>query len=1335
MDSIRPYKGMQLDTFPTRKEEAFYNFALNTVLEGDNIAILQNERSNDVSFLLPEGYVQIGAIPMSNNEVAILSTNETSSEIGIFDGFNYTAYANLDLGFTRNHLIKGKFTIVNNCERSIYWQDGYNPDYFFNFDNIDFFKTSGSFDANKFRLQPFINLPQVSDIAVVDGGGSLLMGTYEFAIEILDDLLNPVKRSVISRMVSIYDEELNSGYNAIDGATNEENNPDGLPPTSKSIILSIDNIDTSYPYYRIYVIRRTGGDGINREVFKKSEVKPISGSTSTYIFTGITSTDTREVIDKLLVQNPYYEKCDVSLIVNRRNVRLNLKGLNIDYANFQRVSNNIVVKYVLKDVPVEDPVSRGNTKNPSSYFDTLSFQSDEVYALGIIFVFKQGIYSPVFHIPGRLSTTFDTELITVIPDGSSPTATEVNLSDAKHLGLGVGDTIERWKIFNTAYNNNPPAYLGYHQSESRYPETKDCNGEFIFGVNAGSPIRHHRMPDRRSIELIKDGDIRLIGLEFSNIVYPHPDIIGHFFVMGDRDEFNKTVVDTGYYSVRSKDISLTPLADPKFGVIYDRPGSSLGQFTDYGSFIGPKTQFDSFPSSGEYLKFNRNIDTYPTREGESFQTYATSNGEITLAGTLMDSYINSPVSTPMFRGILAKLKTSPNTLYLNVNGFDDIDGVYNGATHPATILRLEDNVDSPWQVLTGPGDIFEAAKYYYCHVKSTRDVFSNLFDIRYHTVTPIIIGEQDTESYGGDTFISTFSTFSVPVLFGGPVNDDDVAYTALSINNYFLCEGQINASMRYGTNSRCGAIYKTGSFNDFTISKIGILQDDGKYVIALESSDNISVCYENYYYNQDYSYSPVQQSFIPLPLNFDYCSDCPDVFENRIIWSEQSQVEGRRDSFRIFKEEDYTIVGENLGAITGAHYDNNQLVINCEDGFVVKIPNPQAIQTDEAELYIGTGDFLSLPERQLITTDYGFGGCRNVFSTVRTPRGYVWLDERSGKIFLKSDSLDELSSPKYGCSRWMKTNLPLNLTVQFRELFGEEYTGGDSRYHLAYDPIHERLIVHKTDWKFTNVGVSKVLAGDITFSNGKFYEGGTVVPFTNTEVFENKGFTISFSFILQAWVSFHSWQPFFMWTGYEAFYSSLENNTVWKHNAQPDGVSPANLSFYGSSYDWILDYTVFSTSTMTLNNLLYYSETMLDYVPAIVNFPTFDKMWVYTSQQSTGLKNIVPLDFDTNPYGNQIGFSYTDVDVTKRAEDYRISNIYDYSASPFFYSEIWQDKLSYYNGTQGYIDKVPLGSPTDITLYDLAPLRGKYFNIRLFSSSNLDMKFDFLASFSKPFEL
>jgi hypothetical protein len=58
------------------------------------------------------------------------------------------------------------------------------------------------------------------------------------------------------------------------------------------------------------------------------------------------------------------------------------------------------------------------------------------------------------------------------------------------------------------------------------------------------------MPNRSNIpyvEVLDNGNyvVNLIGIEVTNVTYPHPDIVGHFIVRAVRDEDNKTILDKG----------------------------------------------------------------------------------------------------------------------------------------------------------------------------------------------------------------------------------------------------------------------------------------------------------------------------------------------------------------------------------------------------------------------------------------------------------------------------------------------------------------------------------------------------------------------------------------------------------------------------------------------------------------------------------------------------------------------------------------------------------------------------------------------------------------------
>jgi hypothetical protein len=110
-----------------------------------------------------------------------------------------------------------------------------------------------------------------------------------------------------------------------------------------------------------------------------------------------------------------------------------------------------------------------------------------------------------------------------------------------------------WEVRSSAL---PDGTLGYYEVDAEYP-TLECDGVRVFPEGK---IRHHVMPDRGLVPAYTDSDefqstvldnpstpanINLIGLEFSNIVYPNDDIVGHRFLVSSRSLDTKTVVEMG----------------------------------------------------------------------------------------------------------------------------------------------------------------------------------------------------------------------------------------------------------------------------------------------------------------------------------------------------------------------------------------------------------------------------------------------------------------------------------------------------------------------------------------------------------------------------------------------------------------------------------------------------------------------------------------------------------------------------------------------------------------------------------------------------------------------
>ena len=144
----------------------------------------------------------------------------------------------------------------------------------------------------------------------------------------------------------------------------------------------------------------------------------------------------------------------------------------------------------------------------------------------------------------------------------------------------------------TIIGYNPVLYskgsMGYWESQENYPLDKDCDGEYIYGDLAGTPIRHHKTPDANTEPIYlsrqtgvenfmepdnfptNDTDVFVLGAEFSNIVPPSDPpkpICGYRIVMVKREGNNRSVIAKGLTTHTFKGIAYgKEYAIPKHGV-------------------------------------------------------------------------------------------------------------------------------------------------------------------------------------------------------------------------------------------------------------------------------------------------------------------------------------------------------------------------------------------------------------------------------------------------------------------------------------------------------------------------------------------------------------------------------------------------------------------------------------------------------------------------------------------------------------------------------------------------------------------------------------------------
>ena len=543
----RPFKGLVTDVNPIDQLKTSYRYALNAIneVQDGNRLLLSNEMSNEECYSFQDGYYLIGKVYMTNNEVAVFLTNGVLSEIGVIKNCNYTSiFSSACLNFNIEYQIDATYRVKNGCERIIYFTDNYNPVRQINLDKLsDYFSQAyidwlrypfgpvpEQFDCDKFELISPYEIPCFSNIEVISGG-TLLAGSYNFAIQLLDRDFNPTNWINVSRPVVIYQSDPNASYYGIEGSSNLESDALGgsSVPTNKAVQITLSNIDPSYYYYRIAAIEAVSFSGLITKVVASP---PISVGQDVFIYNGDLNGYTEITSEEIklgrldLEYAAHLEQLENRLLIG------NTKGKQVNFCEFQQYASKIASKYVVKNVEDNNPLAEGNPKNPETLNKFMGFMGGEVYAFGIVYVFNDGFESPAYHIPGppknyRWDWNTDT-CVDIVATYGATADDEPIMTWNKDMQFIIPATeqasynanpnpdskVQQWQIYETAIATNPgvEGHMGFWEcSNSLYPELQSCSSgdywgnDFCGNAIAGTKIRHHKFPTR-TLETHVDND-------------------------------------------------------------------------------------------------------------------------------------------------------------------------------------------------------------------------------------------------------------------------------------------------------------------------------------------------------------------------------------------------------------------------------------------------------------------------------------------------------------------------------------------------------------------------------------------------------------------------------------------------------------------------------------------------------------------------------------------------------------------------------------------------------------------------------------------------------------
>lgn len=1279
-------KGLVLDTFHTDVDNTVATYALNSQLEDQEGNHFHYGSEVGTTYIrdIPDKHVVTGHINMERNETVLFTTDGTNSTIGILsrnDDMSYQYELKVDdtkqntkLGFKKDTYIRGNYRLLNGCDKIIYFVDGINKDRRINLSQLNNYKLeNGQWNIDELDLQRqiYVNAPNAS----VVNSGALAVGSYAVVIRIYDENLQLITQSDISQQVVLSGKQLirkeavtillpatntpllntDSSTGALNGEIFEEIDG-GIISSKKGIKVTATSLPQDYPYAKIVII------AANVSNDKSAFELPALLSTNGIDYT-VTSLDgaSRVDLDSVYVDPVIYDTSQHIEIVDKRLIRANVKTRYYDYSNFQSYANNVELKWV----------SKPYVENESS------FQSDEIYAFGIQYQMSDGSFSPVFHIPGREATPNDRVVDTL----------NITETDA------IGTLLQRWQVYSTA---SIDGILGYYESQETYPLTKKCDNQYVFGDLANTPVRYHRMPMKNMV-----GMQNAIGINVNPKELP-VNTIGWRVMVVERDSINRTVNDSGiitgvqkslYEEQRTVNYAVYGIASQ----VNARPDATInrGAFKPsltnsinnkvYATLCvkelageGIRTDYISIPCVFDLDKTDTTTVWYnqaedkiilPSKQGKT-------KGDLfyKIKNEFLRIYVNPVLHavTTLFNRNYNYSNTSNNAIYQTVadtyyvksySKYEVGNEVYANQfqSNDVSFVKLKYQLNAPDIIAKNT----EQQLGYVLKKQSTRP-YASINSLQYKALTPTIYNTKDTvDYYNGDIYISRFrlTTFFLE-------DRDEGGFLSLGRDRelYTVEYTEVLLESDYNLNYRVLGTKQNEVFNGFSIvavnkksyfeglanyffNKIGEL-DEGDRVSTKDDRlvrYGINETKEYYAYNKDLNRLFMGKTYFPLPANWNYCEDCSAKFPNRIIWSAASFSEDKSDFFQTYLANNFTSVGTS--PITALNYSSNRLLVRTTKSMFVMSPNPQEINTDVSTLYIGTGDFLSIPPQEIRKVDYGFGGGKGTKDFIATEFGFVTVDDRTGQVFLFSEGMKELTDINSGCNQWFKEYLP---TIKGHILLG-------------YDPQFKRLMVYKRD----------ELVGT-----------------------ENKSFVISYSFNYQTWISFHSYHPKYFFNSFDTLFSTV-NSKLYSHDSR------IYNDFYGEIKDSIFEYVINAPTTVDLDAIDYYAVT-LDWNDDTkswknVNYPTFDRFMVYTKQQSTGLQELIPKS-DYNIDWNNVKKT-----VSNRERNYRISAIRDLATASPVMSKAWNDIESSYP-----IDAVATNVNYNASQWNQISIKDKYFYVRFF---------------------
>lgn len=377
--------------------------------------------------------------------------------------------------------------------------------------------------------------------------------------------------------------------------------------------------------------------------------------------------------------------------------------------------------------------------------------------------------------------------------------------------------------------------------------------------------------------------------------------------------------------------------------------------------------------------------------------------------------------------------------------------------------------------------------------------------------------------------------------------DDAYMYTSANCAMDFFVEADYNVDYREKTQQ---PFYSKKNTN---ISEI-FRQDR----LLVQEEFNINRAFSDLYTTE--IFAPQQRD------DYDPANPIPTEQPNSVIYSLPSFNLQAIDNWQYFLPANYFSFRESdFGKLTSIHkLDQDRLIFlfSKSSPYISMGRDFLELEGSGRKITIGDGGLFAQDPREIMPTDNNYAACSSKYAFSNTHMGRYYPSANQGRIIEYTENLNDIS--RNGMSYWCKNYMPIKLYEYFRSYPEIENPVSGVGYLTAFDSFNETVYLTKRDFSPKKEYIKDIIWDKVSST---FIYKDLPISLRDKRYFNDISWTLSYSPLDKAFVSWHDWHP--DWT-YQTdnHFMSVKDNGMYKHNENYDSF----CNFYGIDYPFEIEY-------------------------------------------------------------------------------------------------------------------------------------------------------------------